>query len=1555
MSDLLKRLAGLSPEKQALLLKKLRSTTTAVPNTPARQQSLPPLGRRPQGTKAPLSFAQQRLWFLEQLEPDTARYNIPSAVRLQGPLDVAVLERAFEALGNRHESLRTTFRQDAEADSAEQVISTVQPLRMQVVDLSLIPPEQRQPEVLRRAQAEAGRPFNLVTGPLFRASLLRLDAEEHVLVLCMHHIVSDGWSTAVFVREMGTLYAAFLQGHPSPLPELPLQYADYAVWQRAWLRDEELERQLSYWRQQLADAPALLKLPTDRPRPAEQSFRGAGHPVLLSRQLSDALKAFAQREGVTPFMLLLATFQLLLSRYAGQDDVSVGSSIAGRRLAELEGLIGFFANTLVMRTRLDGDPSFRALLQRVRETTLGAYAHQDIPFEKLVEEFKPERNLAYNPFFQVLFTVLNTPVSKLSVSGLTLRLLELETTVSKFDLELAFTESDGSLQGLFVYNSDLFDAATIARMATQLQTLLEDVLARPDARLSELELLPPSERQHLLRDWNEARRELPEVPLVHRLFEAQVARTPDATALCFGAESLTYAQLNARANQLARHLRRVGVRSEVLVALCLDRSFDFVIALLATLKAGGAFLPLDPHLPSERLDFIITDAVAAVLLTHSSVDHPLDRHGYVLRLDEDEAHFAREPKHDLDFTPDALSLAYVIYTSGSTGRPKGALLQHRGLCNTALQTVDFMDLRPGCRLLQFFSPGFDASVSEIIPALLSGATLVLASREELMPGAPLVDLVREQSITTLKLTPTVLAQLQPEELAGVRTLIVAGEACTPELVERFAPGRRFVNAYGPTEATVCATVNTALRPDRVTLGRPFHNVQAYVLDAWLRPLPIGVPGELYLGGVGLARGYLGRPDLTAERFVPNPFSSEPGARLYRTGDKARWLPHGELESLGRLDFQVKLRGFRIELGEVETVLSLHPHVRACVVLLREDSPGHRRLVAYAVAADSEAPPDVDSLRSWLKEKLPDYMVPASFVLLEALPLSSSGKVDRGALPPPEASSQLQATAYVAPRDEVEQQLADIWSRVLGREQVGIHDNFFELGGDSIISLQVVARARQAGLLLTTRHLFQHQTVARLAPVVQVISRAASEQGAVTGPVPLTPIQQHLFQHDAAHAHHYNHALLLTPLHPREPALFEQALQHLVAHHDALRLRFFQHEGRWLQENASVEEAPLQLLRKDLSTLPSGEQAAALEAEATRLQASFVLSKPPLLRAALFELGNGQQRLLIIVNHLVVDVVSWRVLLEDLETICLQLLRSEPPSLPSKSTSFQSWARRLQAHGHSVALAAEAPLWLEEGRAHVAPLPLEAAGENLRSSERTHAIAFDAEETRLLLQEVPTAWRARINDVLLTALAQALAEWTGHSDVRVHLEGHGREELFADVDTSRTVGWFTSLVPVLLRVPADGGTGTRLRAIRDSLLRLPHHGIGHGLLKWMGPEALSQSLHSQPPPQVAFNYTGQFDTTATSSQLFVRASEATGPSLDPSGTRFHVLEVNGNVQQGQLRFLFSYSERLHSEATIATLASRFQHHLRALITERHSEDARRFSPGDFPLASPVSYT
>ncbi|MBM7114700.1 non-ribosomal peptide synthase/polyketide synthase [Archangium primigenium] len=1493
----------------------------------------------------PLSFAQQRLWFLEQLEPGLATYNMAASVQLEGTLDVSALERGFQALVQRHESLRTTFR--ATEKEPVQVIHAEVALPLPVIDLAGLPQAEREAEERRLAREEAQRPFDLIRGPLLRLKLLKLEDTRHVLLLTMHHIVADGWSMGVLVREVGALYDAFSSGRSSPLPALSVQYADYAAWQRDWLQGEALETQLAYWRQQLAHAPKVLELPTDKPRPPVQSFRGATLTRLMPRTVSDALTALCQREGTTPFMALLAGFQTLLSRYSGQTDIVVGTDIAGRTHADTEGLIGFFINQLVMRGDLSGDPTFRELLGRARHTALGAYAHQDVPFEELVRELNPERSLAHAPLFQVKLVLQNAPTSEVRLPGLTVRSAESGTGAAKFDLTLAIHETAEGLSCLCEYSTDLYEADTIARMFDHLQVLLEAAASHPEQRLSALPLLSESERQQVLVGWNDVRAEYPRDALAHQLFEAQAQRTPDAVAVQMGEDSLTYRQLDARANQLAHHLLSLGVGPDVRVGLCVERSLHMVVGLLGILKAGGAYVPLDPSYPAERLAFMLRDSLTPILLTqeHLADELPVQSELLVLLDAEWDTFIAAQPESSPQAPVLPEHLAYVIYTSGSTGTPKGTLLHHRGLCNTGLATASAHGFHPGSRVLQFAASSFDASVCEVFSTLLAGACLVLASREDILPGAPLLSLLTSQRVSAVTLTPSVLSQLEPQQLPGLETLISAGETCSPELLARWAPGRSFLNAYGPTEVTICASITGALQPGQpLSIGRPLPNVQLFVLDAHLHPVPVGVPGELFVAGPGLARGYLGRPELTAERFVPNPFASH-GERLYRTGDKVRRLADGQLEFLGRLDSQVKLRGFRIELGEVENALRAHASVHQAAVVLREDS-GHKRLVAYLVPASGQSL-DSSALHQHLKARLPEYMVPSAFVPLSALPLTSSGKLDVAALPALDGERPSLGKPYAEPRNDVERRLAAVWSELLGIERVGIHDDFFELGGDSIIAIQVIARARQKGLELNPKQLFQNQTIAALAAVVGS-AQSAGEQGPVQGLVPLTPIQRAFFEWNLPAPHHYNQPVLLELREPVEASRLEQALSRLVEHHDALRMRFVQKDGGWEQTNAGVERT-VSVRCVDLSGVPETERAEALESAAAEVQRGLDLSEGLLLRAALMDLGPGRTgRLLLAAHHLVVDAVSWRILLEDLGTAYAQLSRGESVLLPPKSTSFQAWAQRLNDYARSPVVEQELDTWLRSAPS-TARLPMdEPSGANTVASARELTVSLDATETRALLQELPTAYRTQINDVLLTALAQSLRQWSGGNRLTVDLEGHGREDLFEGVDLSRTVGWFTSLYPVQLELPETAGPVEQLRAVRHQLRQVPGRGIGYGLLRYLRQDT-AERLRALSAAEVSFNYLGQLDNAAPEASAFALAPERGGPARDERGLRSHLIEVNSRVQDGCLRLTWTYSANLHRPATLQAVAEGFLTALRTLIAQRHSPEAQRYTPYDFPLA------
>ncbi|HEX7240703.1 MAG TPA: amino acid adenylation domain-containing protein, partial [Longimicrobiaceae bacterium] len=1045
------------------------------------------------------------------------------------------------------------------------------------------------------------------------------------------------------------------------------------------------------------------------------------------------------------------------------------------------------------------------------------------------------------------------------------------------------------------------------------------------------------------------------------LFAEQAARAPDAPALAFAGETLTYAELDRRSNQLARALRARGVAPDTRVGVCVERSPEMVVALLGVLKSGGAFVPLDPAYPEDRLSWVLEDAAVPVLLTQERLLGRLPAHrAETICLDRDAAVLAAESDLPVEDATFAESLAYVIYTSGSTGRPKGVRVQHGSLLNTLLACREAFGLRAGDVIPSLASFAFDIWLFEALGPLVSGGAVRVIPTERITDMAALVAEIRDAAL--LHAVPALMRQVvrtvaaSPEgPVAGVRRAFVGGDVVPADLwaeMRAAFPEAELWVLYGPTEGTILCTAHRVDDPARATrtlIGSPLANARVYVCDEPTRQVPVGVPGELLLGGRGVAEGYQGRPDLTAERFVPDPFGGEPGARLYRTGDRVRWLADGTLEFQGRTDQQVKVRGYRIEPGEIEATLLRHPAVDGAVVMVREDEPGDRRLVAYLVPPAGAAVPSAAELRAHIKESLPEYMVPGAFLALDGWPLTPSGKIDRNALPAPERGAGREG--FVAPRNETEARLARAWEEVLRVPSVGVHDNFFELGGDSILSIQVVARAHRAGVQLKPRHFFEHPTIAELAPLAGSAAAVEAEQGIVTGEVPLTPVQAWFFDQDVPERAHWNMPVLLAPREALERGALAGAVRAVLEHHDALRLRYTRGaDGHWTQHNAAADaEAPLEWI--DLSGASPEERAAAVERRAGELQRSLDLTSGPLVRTAYFHFGEEPGRLLFMAHHLVVDGASWRTLVEDLETAYGQLRRGEAAALPPKTTSFREWALKLEGHARSGALDAELGFWADEARAGVPALPVDGAGPNTTESETTLGVELDEAETRALLQEVTAAYHAQINDVLLAALARAFARWTGESRLLVEMEGHGREEEVVEgVDLSRTVGWLTAMYPVLLDLRGAEDGGAALRAVKEQLRALPGRGIGYGLLRWLGSGAARERLRALPRAQVAFNYLGQLGATFSSESFWDVAREPVGRTRAPGGERSVLLEVNVLVSgDGVLRARIAYSPEVHREDTVRRLADAFAEELRALAAGAGSVDAGGYTPGDFPLA------
>jgi amino acid adenylation domain-containing protein/non-ribosomal peptide synthase protein (TIGR01720 family) len=2265
----------------------------------------------------PTSYAQQRLWFLDQLVPVNAFYNVDVALRIRRDIRPDVLQRAVNETIRRHESLRTVFR--AVRGEPAQVVLPELEIDLRLEDLSAMEHEEREREVERLATEEARRPFDLSKAPLIRTTLVRLSGAESVLLLTMHHIVCDGWSMGIFYEELSTVYDAFAAGEPSPLPELPIQYADFAVAQREWIEGSEAQAHLVYWKRRLADLP-VLRLPTDRPRPPVASYTGARHNLHVPARLHAALRALSQAEGATMFMTLLAAFHLLLYRYTGQQDLATGTPVANRTRGEVENLIGFFVNALVFRSDLSGSPTFRELLARVRVAALEAYEHQELPFEKLVQELQPERDFGVNPLFQVSFQLFSLGETTGEGTGDAGELfgsppLEVERGTANIDFALDMWELADGIWGVIEYSTDQFDAATVGGMAEHFLTLLEGIATDPDRRLSEYSILSRAEWAQIVVDWNDTVTPVPVQACLHTLFEEQVERTPDSVAVVFRNEVLTYRELDRSANQLSAFLRASGLGPESIVAICTERSLEMIVGLFGILKAGCAYLPIDPAYPKERLAFLLDDARPALLLTQRRFQDRFPAYPVrMLCLDTEwnaVAGFSDAPAA-IAVSPE--NLCYVIYTSGTTGTPKGVMVEHRTVCNHLLWMQATVPLTEADIIPQKYSLSFDASIWEIFGPLIAGARLTIAEPGEHLDIPQLALLCSQSRITVIDLVPSLLEALLDDAnflaCRSLRRITCGGERLSMELQERClgSVSAELRNVYGPTEATIGATAWVCRREysDHVVpIGRPAANTFIYLLDRDLNPVPAGVAGELYIGGACLARGYRNRPEWTIEKFIADPFGTAPGARLYRTGDLARYLRDGNIEYLGRVDHQVKILGHRIELGEIEARLDRHSSVRACAVTIREDETGKSKLVAYVVPetnrpelwpslgeysvyddvlyyamthderrnasyraaidrlvpgkvvldigtgadavlarfcldagakrvyaiealdhayvkareligrlglsgkitiihgdstavelpepvdvcvsellgtigssegvipilndarrflrrggsviplrcvtriaavslpdelaghpkfaespmryvdevfkkfgspfdlrvciknfpqdhivstaevfedldfsepiepghqaqqalrisraskvdgfllwlnlypsedglidvlvgqsnwlpiflpafypglelaegdvievvssrihssdtvmpdyqlegrvvrkdgtdvvftydspfretsfcgnpfyealfgggwipqsgddplgragaeqishwrrvfdelygqpspngdmslnaagwtssytgkpipldevreqvdrtvarvlslapkrileigcgagsllfrvapqseyyvgtdfspvclarvrqqlaarelrrvsllerpaenfdglraevfdtvilnsviqyfptvdylmrvleqaidsvaagghifigdvrslalreafhesvelyrappsltikelksrvrkrmsqdqelaldpsffpmvkqrfaavrsvevqpkrgwSDNEftrfaydvmlhvggddggtpecewlhwrdvscvaalrdilvrrdpvalgvrgipsarlnsgivasralkdpdcpytvaefreivkqklpnpgvAPEEVYSLadelhydvamgwvglggegwhdivlqrrtdgsprcaidlgaaeelspkpwnryannplqrksahgltpvlRSYLQNNLPEHMIPAAFVMMDELPLTPSGKVDRRALPAPGQARPDLEEAHVLPRNRAEELLADIWMQLLGLETVGVNDNFFELGGDSILSIQVVARASQAGLRFTPAQLFQHQTIAALAAVTETTQEIQADQGPISGRVPLTPVQNWFFEQDLAEPHHYNQSILFQTPRTLQADRVAAVMDELLSHHDALRMRFVRDGSAWQQSIAPAGERAW-LTRYDLSAFPESEQASEIERTAAELQASLNLADGPLLRVALYDLGESRPgRLLFVIHHLVVDGVSWRVLLEDFDTVYRLLEQGEPVRLPARTTSFQHWAERLAQYARSRALEAERGYWTRLGGSVVAPLPRDRAGEsNTVGSSRSVGVKLSVDESRELLQEVPKAYHTQINDVLLTALVEAFAEWTGERRLLIDLEGHGREGLFEGVDLTRTVGWFTSIFPVLLDPGDTAELGETLQSVKEQLRQVPNHGIGFGILRYPSGEGGAAEELRLPQAEIVFNYLGQYGSEGSDEGAWKTARESAGSNYSPLGKRSHLIEINGSVFEGRLEMDWSYSEDVHRRSTIERLAGDYMTALRMLIRHCRSQEARRYTPSDFAKA------
>jgi amino acid adenylation domain-containing protein/non-ribosomal peptide synthase protein (TIGR01720 family) len=1496
-SEVAARIAALAPGQRAALLDELRKRRAAAADDAA---AIPPLPR-PEVALFPLSFAQQRVWFLEQFEPGTAQHNMPTVLALDGELDTGALQRALDALVARHESLRTTLVQ--RDGQGWQLVGA--PYRVAVTQVDLTGEDESLREAIAREviAEDVRRGFDLENGPLWRVALIMLAPGRSLLLVNIHHSIGDGWSTGILLRELFGHYAD-PQARPEPPP---IQYADYAVWQRGRLAGPHLAGLTDWWRTQLRGTPPL-DLPSDRPRPPVRGHAGALESFRLPAAQASALAAFGHRHGVTLFVTLLAGLEVLLARYAGQDDFAVGTVLAGRDRHELEGVVGFLANTVAIRSDIAPGQTFGALAGRVRERVLGAHEHADMPFERIIDELGLPRDVARPPLFSVILVLQEAPPPARTLPGLRVRGTEPDTRASQVDLTWYVTPTEDGIELAVEYSTDLFDAGTIRQMARGYRALLAAATADPDLSIRRLPLLDDAERSRMLTSWNATAGEYPQQPLAS-LIAAQAARSPDAVAArqAETGAAVTYRELDRRASQIASWLVARGARPGMLVGASVERGPDMLAALVGVLKSGAAYVPLDPDYPRQRLAQMIEDAGLTLAVTQSATASRLPLGNVTaLMLDADEL---GDPGADPP-PPHPDELAYLIYTSGSTGRPKGVEISHRALVNLLVSVGGRCGIGAGSVLLALTSLSFDIAGLELLAPLLAGGTVVIASGQTARAGEQLARVCAEARPTVMQATPATWRMLLDAGWPGQDDLVAlcGGEAMPPELAR--ALGTRvgeLWNMYGPTETTIWSAVQP-VDPGDVCIGGPVANTAIYVLDPWGEPVPPGVPGEVYLGGDSVARGYHGQPGLTAERFVPDPWRH--GARVFRTGDQARFRPDGRLDFLGRLDSQVKVRGYRIELGDVEAALASHPGVAQAVVVARDG-----QLVGYLVGAPG-APASVAGLRAHLSQRLPGYMIPARFAALDKVPLTPNGKVDRKALPADVDVGAAIGTgvAYRPPEGAAETTLARVWQDLLGVRQVGRDDNFFARGGDSLIAVRMVSQAGQAGLRLTTKQVFQHQTLAELAAVAGTAAVLAT-QGEVAGPMPL-PIAVHQFLDGYNPRPGYHTLTFRLECRIRfEPSLLADVLAQLVSQHDVLRIRYRPDPagGRGDLVNDPVRSRDI-LQRADLSALPAAEQDAEIQRWTQQLETGFDDTAGDLFRAVLFDLGDARPQQLTLAGHYqVADLTSWHILINDLDVMYRRAYRGEPGSLPAKTTSQAQWLERLAQYARGPQVAAEIGYWTDAARRVSTPIPVDRPdGDNTIAANAASYLHLGVAELRDLTDRTKAAGLP-MDAVLLAGIAYAVTGSTAASTLPVDIYVPGRDSPFEDIDLSRTMGWLTYRYPVCLRLGDRSRPLAYAARINEQLREVPGSGLGYGMLRYYrGDAALAAELGGQAIPQVLFNF---FGVAPGGFQTVKPLIGTSGHYHDKESERMRLLMINGTVFHGQLRMEWEYSSGRHDAATM----------------------------------------
>ncbi len=1484
-------------------------------------------------------------------------------------LNTEALKRSFQKLVNASPSLRTNYK-IIDGKPVQEVYGFKE-VFLEVIDS----PELDENSLKKKVKDTNDIPFDLENGHLFKIYLFKVSDENFVMLMSMHHIVSDGWSIGLMFQELKNLYEAESEGRSYAIAPLEKKYYDYIEDQNTFIRSNKGDEQWNFWKNELSGELPLLSLPINKTRPEVQSFNGAAEYFNLDKDLVEQLKKMSQNEGTTLFVTLLTAYQIFLNRYTSQEDIIVGVPTAGRTQTDFERVIGYFINPVAIRGDFSENPPFKILLNQIKKKVLGAISNQDFPFALIVERLLQRRDPSRSPVFQTFFGLQkvqqNDEIQEMIVPGnkdvrinwgkLILESFEITQQEGQFDLTVEFVEGKKLFSGVFKYNTDLFEADTIKKMIEHFKNLLQNIVSNTEKKISELQMLSDEEKNLILNKWNDTDFVFNNFNCVHKLIEEQTFKTPDSVAVVFEGETISYDELNKRSNQLANYLNRLGVYPETLVGLCVERSIEMVVGILGILKAGGAYIPIDISYPQSRIEFMISNSNAKILITQKSIAVSLPENiSKVVLIDEDWKQISNESSANFDSKVTLDNLAYVIYTSGSTGLPKGAMITHRSLSNHMLWMKEDFGFDSSDSVLQKTPFSFDASVWEFYLPLLTGGRLIIAKPDGHMDMAYLIETIQKNNISVLQLVPAVLRMLFDEQgienCESLKTVFCGGEALTFDLTKKLFEklNVNLYNLYGPTEATIDAAYfkcEPAFENKVIPIGKPIYNTQIYILDKFLNPVPVGVSGELIIGGVDVARGYLNNPQLTKEKFLDDIFKNTSSGKLYKTGDLAKYGEDGNIEFFGRADHQVKLRGFRIELGEIESKLSQHAEIKDAAVIVREDKPGSQRLAAYVVQKNSQLI-TVNELKDFLRNSLPEYMIPTAFIILDKMPLLPNGKIDRNALPAPENSKSAEET-FIAPRLPVEQILADIWKDILGVDKVGVHDNFFELGGDSIMSIQIISRANQSGIKLTPKQIFQFQTIAGLSGVIDYSAPSVFEQGIVTGEVPLTPIQHWFFEQDLPEPDFYNHSVLLKIPKNLNENFLEESVAEIIKHHDALRLRFKKDNDVREQINTGFNSDTVFSV-EDLSNISGEALDDKMEKIISELQKSLNLTDGPLIKVLFFKTdSNNEDRLLIVIHHLCIDGISWRIILEDLYNSYRQLSSNDKIKLPHKTSSFKDWSNKLTDFVKVSSLGKEIEHWLKISDLKLNKIPADFFSKQIKNTvESTDKVSIELDEasTQSILKDVPKTYNTQINDILLSALIMAYNSWSNESKLLISLEGHGREDLFDSIDVSRTVGWFTSMFPVVLEIYNTDDIGETIKLVKESLRQIPNSGIGFGILKYLNTDqTVKEKLNLLPNPEIIFNYLGQFNESIIPNSDWKLGKKSIILSQNKNGLRNHLIEINSIITDNKLRMEFSFSTNIYKRETIETFSKNYEDALRNIVEHCKDTDTGGYTPSDFDAA------